>query len=603
MSDLKDFKLHIQRWILEWHEDAKAKDSKSQFTLNTAYKSLINGSDPIYSGRDAKKLKGIGDKLAARIDIKIGQWYKDNNTPRPFIVQNVIVNAVNIKPKKAYVPKYRSCAFGILVGMYKSSQSNFTKSDLIQECQQFTDSILEGTSSSSSTLSTAVKTLITRELLESYGRPAKYSLTDLGIEISAKLSLNLDKIAGNLKANDAPPIETVSSPIESIDLANSFFIPSYNPIMNKPPNDVIDLCSTSSVVEETKLMDLSQNSLTNDIINDIEVIDISDELDASIPLKVLSEYKIKLIIDNRENLGGFRLDSLESKLHDLGISVEMAPLRLGDALWVACSLNGRIKVVLDYIIERKTSCDLISSIKDKRYLEQKGRLQEMQMKVFYILEESQNQQQDRDRFGVEALETAFVQILDNGFIPIRTTGPRHTLAYLHTLTKQITAKYTAGIYYVEARSIEDKSFYRNMRNYKVDKYSSKLVIGLDNDIPWNLTLDAFQGVSDKSEHLMIKDISRLFLTAVKGVTPIKAELLIKRFKTFCNMHREILSAPEPGKLLTEGFFSSLNDIDHKDVNIELYSRIIKKYKYVPTRLVLGPVVCQRLINFIENTTS
>ena len=661
-SELKDFKSVIRDWLSEWYEDAKQKDSKMQFSLNTAYKSVSNSQDPIYSGRDAKKLKGIGDALSGRIDKKIGQWYKDNNIERPFVVENVVVNPASTRPKKPYNPKYRSCAFGIIVGMYKSTQTNFTRRDIMDECQIYTDTPIDSKmnnvasvsakSTAGSSLATSLKTLITKELIESYGRPAKFSLTPLGLEVAEKLSDNLDKM--NLQRNglaapenriepNLPPVVNNSKmtdkkqpvrnttdvpvivPVETIDLSTSFYTPSFNPIQkdiifidndpiitsNANNNAIIDLCS-SSIVEETILIDknddfptASQQSDTFELRNDLSILSMDN-----IPLSVLNEYNIKLIIDNRENLGGLKLDALESKCYKLGIKMELAPLRLGDALWVAESLDGSIQIVLDYLIERKTTPDLIASIKDHRYLEQKNRLKAMQMTVFYLLEESPKDQIERDRFGEEGLETAFCQILDEGFVPLRTNGPQHTISYFVKLTAQIKEKYGGKpLFYVQARHVADKEFYNKMSEYYVVEHTQQAWLSRNESIntkmttsgskEWKLTFDAFQGVVDKSEHIMARDMSELMLTSIKGITPIKASVLIDRFKTLRGLYEEIKKTGDPKRLFTSDYLVHAIDDKLMDGYTVTFGQIAKKFNYLPTRLVLGPVVSQRLIDFME----
>lgn len=60
---------------------------------------------------------------------------------------------------------------------------------------------------------------------------------------------------------------------------------------------------------------------------------------------------------------------------DRGVTVIKRALEIGDVVWVARlkspSLSGPNELVLDYVVERKRMDDLVSSIKDGRFVEQK----------------------------------------------------------------------------------------------------------------------------------------------------------------------------------------------------------------------------------------
>jgi crossover junction endonuclease MUS81 len=97
------------------------------------------------------------------------------------------------------------------------------------------------------------------------------------------------------------------------------------------------------------------------------------------------ERNINILIDNREsNL----ITYLESKKE---ISFDKKQLLLGD---IQCVINkAGHNNYIDYVIERKTIKDLLASIKDGRYKEQKGRvLSQIEQKnigtFFYIIEGS-----------------------------------------------------------------------------------------------------------------------------------------------------------------------------------------------------------------------
>lgn len=87
-------------------------------------------------------------------------------------------------------------------------------------------------------------------------------------------------------------------------------------------------------------------------------------------------FTVHLIIDNREVKGVTERREFLTEIENRGIRVETRPLEVGDMQWVAKarSERGDLEVVLDFVVERKRMDDLVSSIKDGRYAEQKVRI-------------------------------------------------------------------------------------------------------------------------------------------------------------------------------------------------------------------------------------
>lgn len=92
-------------------------------------------------------------------------------------------------------------------------------------------------------------------------------------------------------------------------------------------------------------------------------------------------YDIRLIIDNREvqsSKGKANRDAIWKAIQDKGVPVEQRPLVIGDVTWVATkkyadAAGGPEECVLDFVLERKRLDDLISSVMDGRFHEQKVR--------------------------------------------------------------------------------------------------------------------------------------------------------------------------------------------------------------------------------------
>ena len=80
-------------------------------------------------------------------------------------------------------------------------------------------------------------------------------------------------------------------------------------------------------------------------------------------------FEVILVLDTREIKLAKDRDYIQDVLINKGIKLTIRSLELGDVLWVARKY--RQTTVLDYIVERKRMDDLVGSIKDGRFKEQK----------------------------------------------------------------------------------------------------------------------------------------------------------------------------------------------------------------------------------------
>jgi hypothetical protein len=85
-------------------------------------------------------------------------------------------------------------------------------------------------------------------------------------------------------------------------------------------------------------------------------------------------FEVVLVLDSREVRSRRDRDYIKDAILKRGIHVEVRSLDLGDVMWVAQKSNGQGPVeelFLDIVLERKRMDDLVSSIKDGRFKEQK----------------------------------------------------------------------------------------------------------------------------------------------------------------------------------------------------------------------------------------
>ncbi len=88
-----------------------------------------------------------------------------------------------------------------------------------------------------------------------------------------------------------------------------------------------------------------------------------------------AEWEVLLLIDIRERSGRKDATYMAEKLGKQGLVCEARALAVGDFMFIARHrIHRSIEVVLDCMLERKRVGDLVSSIRDGRYQEQRARL-------------------------------------------------------------------------------------------------------------------------------------------------------------------------------------------------------------------------------------
>ncbi|XBI17495.1 crossover junction endonuclease MUS81 isoform X2 [Aegilops tauschii subsp. strangulata] len=220
--------------------------------------------------------------------------------------------------------------------------------------------------------------------------------------------------------------------------------------------------------------------------------------------KFLEAYEVVLILDDREIFGsrGKRVvGNIHSKFH---VPVEIKRLPVGDGIWIARHRRSHTEYVLDFIVERKSVTDLVSSIRDSRYKDQKLRLKKCGLrKLIYLVEG------DPNPLGAsESIKTAcFTTEILEGFDVQRTTGYSDTESTYGHLTLSI-----------------------------IDYYSTNFSIGA-NTCRVCLTYDEFVKKCCDPKKLTVSDIFALQLMQVPQVTEETAIAVIELYPTLVSLAR------------------------------------------------------------------
>jgi ERCC4-type nuclease len=266
------------------------------------------------------------------------------------------------------------------------------------------------------------------------------------------------------------------------------------------------------------------------------ITDYTDLIEQQEPLECLlpGEYEIVLVLDSREIQMKGNRDYFQESLAAKGIQCITRSIDLGDVIWIArkktssssqASNNPTEELFLDYIIERKRLDDLVSSIKDGRFTEQKTRLKRSGAeKVIYVVEEYNRE--EAERFGMQAIQTAMssTQIIDGIYLK-RTNNVDETIDYLVSATKLIKRIYAnTTLYSIPGHIITRQNYLDLKAAYKCRASSIKKEAFL-------VSYTLFGQLNSKNGSTSLHEVYLRMLMTIKGCNAERALSLIKVYPT------------------------------------------------------------------------
>lgn len=517
-------------WVSEWLETAREHNSKGVTVYKKAYDSLKSCPLPFQHPSEAQQLHGFGPKLCERLVAKLAAHCKDNGLPMPEVPAKKRTISSNLggaaegenavatrKPRKAkpYVPAYRSGPYAIILALStidEDAPSGLTKTETIDLAQAHCDSNFIAPSDPTKfyTAWNSIKTLLDKDLVYEKGRPLrKYSLTEEGWEVAKRIRETVEPgqtVMDGFTRKDKDDedddfMEILSSPAR--------------PGPSRRPNSHVPETITAAVVP------------TGDTL--------SDELSLPTfsPITISpSSFTVQLILDVREVRAKQDRDYISEELTKKGVKPIMRALELGDALWVAKCNDPKMltqkgaegdEVVLDWIVERKRLDDLVGSIKDGRFHEQKFRLRKSGIKnVIYIIEEI-SMNADHFQKYEEAVESAIASTqVVNGYFVKKTQKIDDTIRYLARMTMLLKNIYESKpLNVIPTEVLTTQNYLPLLAQIKEKRPNMNI----------NITYPAFASLASKSETLTLRDIYLKMLMCTKSVTGEKALEIQRRWAT------------------------------------------------------------------------
>lgn len=493
---------------------------------------------------ELQQLKGFGPKLCDRLTAQLEEYCDENGLPMPehplrsrkrkggAKAAGRMVNGeadnddddeaaapAPKKPRKAkpYVPALRSGAYALVVAlssMPAESGLRMDKPDLIEAAQPYCDSSFTAPSEPGKfyTAWSSMKTLLTKDLVYETGRPTKkYALTDEGWEVAKRIQEA--RGAGTSQATRHEP--------------------GGDPTASRTPEPARASTSNPIEVPQDDLFVEQEQPDYGDIVTNGPVFPDDSALPTFTTIRLSpGSFSVHLVLDFREIRAKTDRDYMQEELTKKGVRPIMRSMELGDAQWVAKVHDPELlrrggaegdEVVLDYILERKRLDDLIGSIKDGRFREQKFRLKRSGVKhVTYLIEEISLDQSHYSKYE-EAVQSAIAstQVVD-GFTVKRTQKMDDSIRYLARMTEMLKKRYESQPLRVIPTKVITAQNYRPLL-----KHLRETQPGAN----YYISYPAFASLVSKSDMLTLRDVFLKMLMCTRGVTGEKAIQVQNIWKT------------------------------------------------------------------------
>ncbi|KAI8819045.1 restriction endonuclease type II-like protein [Fimicolochytrium jonesii] len=254
-------------------------------------------------------------------------------------------------------------------------------------------------------------------------------------------------------------------------------------------------------------------------------------------------FTLHLVVDSREVKFKNQRQHIQEQLTMHGVNVLTRSLNVGDFIWVARGgrnlrreddVDGDTpEIVLPYVIERKTTDDLVASIKDSRFKDQKLRLKTCGLpSPIYLIERSPSMVRALE-FGMTAIRTAMTQVqVINGFFLKQTGGLDETVQYFVRLTRRLEKALLDKDLYAVPPSITTKDALQSY--FTTHPHTPRL----------HLTFATYQSLNTKSTSYRLQSIWIRQLMTIKGVSGEKAAALAKTYPTMRSLVKALKGKTE-----------------------------------------------------------
>ncbi|OTA64584.1 ERCC4 domain-containing protein [Hypoxylon sp. EC38] len=515
-------------WVQEWVDQARERNSKGLTTYRKAYTALKACPVTFQHPSQLQQLKGFGPKLCDRLTDKLEKHCRENGLPTPKRPRKSAIPSLANQddeqdggerpPKRQrkarpYVPTLRSGPYAIIMGLAtleEGSRNGLSRPQLIEVAQPHCDASFTAPPDPTSfyTAWNSMKTLLSKDLVYEKGGPTRrYFLTEEGWEVARRIQQTLN------------PNQPKTAPLRPE--------PELQEVGQAPPRPI-----TRSPSLEVQDQPREESSYV-DVVTSGDSSSASSALPNFRPIRLApGSFEVQLVLDVREVRAKTDRDYMQNELTKKGVNPIMRSLELGDALWIAkCKDTNFLtrhgaegdEIVLDYIVERKRLDDLIGSVKDGRFHEQKFRLKRSGVKnVVYIVEEIAMDSDTLDR-RAEMVQSAIASTqMVNGFFVKKTQKMDDTIRYLTRMTMLLKKQYESKpLLVIPTEVLTAQNYLPLLEHLRTKEPATGHYI----------SYPAFASLASKSDMMTLRDLYLKMLMCTRQVSGEKALEIQKRWKT------------------------------------------------------------------------
>ncbi|KAJ2415996.1 Crossover junction endonuclease mus81 [Coemansia sp. RSA 2530] len=617
------------QWVGEWHEEAVSRNAKTQYMFKKAYTSLQRYPLRMEDPREALQLQGIGQAIVDRLTKKLAAWRQENGIPNPPPPTQPATEPTQAssqglqKASRIYVPRYRSGAFALLLGLYKTyclygPDYFIPKNQLIPLSEQYCDTPFHAAGSAGGsrgpgyaqhTAWSGVKTLESKSLVERQGG-VKFCITEEGLEIAQKVVEVLrtrnelpdedSRMFADFEKQQAPatltnaldqpefddlgfdpigrssPILASSSSVQPLDClpplprAAVTSLQSRRGLPHRGSSNISARAHSSSYAPSTSTVALSRNRSAGTIrpTSGTTFSRQSSTTASDIELSDLihyprGEYDIILIVDSREVHSTADRNLISKELEEQQVKLEIRPLTVGDYLWIA-----RAKPTSTFRHLPDIALDYV--VERKRMDDlcasiRDGRYKEQHSRIHAtgftnILYIVEGEDPEAvSRLGEATVNSALSRVQVHHGFHLKRPATFEATLKILRQTTGVLKSTLGDVYAIPDHHIGQKEFAKVKQNIQARLPHISLA----------MTFDAYDMVSNKSGTLSVGEIYLRMLMTIRGISAGKALTIGRNY-------------PTP-RQLTEA--------------VEANDKVIENIVIDESRRKIGPVLGKRLAEF------
>ena len=499
---------------------------------------------------EAQVLHGLGPRLCDRLFNKLKKHCSQNGLPVPErssanpkrksdepgstslqAGSEITCPSKRRRKPKPYIPALRSGPYALLYALgttNENARQGLTKGDLIELAQPHCDSSFTAPSDPTKhfTAWSSMKTLLGKDLVLESGRPTRtYMLTEEGWEVVKRIK---DVKSGSIETflASAPGDDEHAASGTSLSRMTS---------QGQAQGSGLNDGSTCRGLHDASARPLSEPPEGH------RQTQPSTQFPPNFQPVVLppGAFEVLLVLDSREVRTVKDREYISEQLAKQGIPAVTRALPLGDALWIArptlayehvvadanngADSDGFNEIVLDHVVERKRLDDLIFSIKDGRFHEQKFRLRRSGIgNVTYLIENFSISAEQSDKYG-ETLESAIAttQVV-NGYFVKETEKLDDSITYLVKMSRMLKEMYESrSLFVIPSRVLDPRSYCELQAHLRAEQPEQV----------YHITFSSFSSLCSKTDAMSLRDIFLRMLMCIRGVTGEKALEIQKKWRT------------------------------------------------------------------------